>query len=244
VLDVSADRTRRFVAEEEQRSVELTMQVSRGYLARCLRILPIIELTVLLAVMLYFGYFVDAEVLQSLAASRGMMFSIMYLVIFLLLAISSRVRRSQAYLDHKKHRDMRDWLRELQGPQQLLLFCNTSAAQDTQGVPVQNMVGKSVIAFPTRKVFYFSRTRETGALIQSTYTRFLHVDGQGDDYLELKTIVQVQGSLSTVRAEVIHRIPIEPQHVAQLRGWLQERQGVFNFEISPENQEVQLGAIP
>jgi hypothetical protein len=163
-----------------------------------------------------------------------------YFVIFVLYAISLRVRRSQAYLDHKKHRDMKDWLRELQGPQQLLLFCNASAAE--------NLSGKSVIAFNTRQVFFFSRTREAGACIQTTYVRLSHADLRSplssSSSLELKTVVQVQGLLDAVSTEVIQRIPIEPQHVAQLRGWLQLHQEVFNFEMPSENQDVQLGAIP
>jgi len=84
VLDVSADRTRRFIAEEEQRGVDLTVQVYRSYLARCLQILPILELLVLIAVMVVCGSFGDAEVWQILAASRGMRVSIMFLMIFLL----------------------------------------------------------------------------------------------------------------------------------------------------------------
>jgi len=245
VLDVSAERTRRFVTEEEQRGVELTLQVSRSSLAWCLRILPVLELIVLLAVMVYFGYFGDAEVVHILAASRAMRFSIVYLVIFLLLAISKSVRASQAYLNHKKHRDMKNWLQELWGgSQQLLLFCNASAAEGSQGGPAENLAGKSMISFTKRKVFFFSRTRDVGPLIKTTYVRLVHADGQSDNHLELTTVVKAQGAMSAVRAEVIHRMPLEPQHVAQVRGWLQLHQEVFNFEISSENQEVQLGAMP
>jgi len=80
-----------------------------------------------------------------------------------------------------------------------------------------------------------------GALTKSTHTRILHPEGQTGDVLEFTTVVHRQspGVLrADVRAEAVVRIPLESQHVPQVRAWLQERRAIFEFETRPDIEMI------
>lgn len=226
VLDISADRARRFLVEEQQHGAGLTVQTSRWLMPLWLLV------AVLFAIGVIFGD------LKPFGATRGVCFAVGYFLIVVALAIYARIRQSKAYLDHQKHRGEQQWLQELQGPQQLVLFYNVpTAMQEDPG----SMAVKSVIAFGKRRAFLFAPVPQAadvpGALTITTHTRILHAEGQADDVLEFKKVVHRRnpGVLrADVRAEAVARIPLEPHHVPQVRAWLQDRRVIFEFETAPE----------
>jgi len=239
VLDVGEDRARRFLAEEQQHGAGLTVQTSSSCCMRCLQgfaCLGLLLLAVQLAIGVVFGG------LKPVFANRGVSFAIGYFLVFASLAIYLRIRRSNTYVDHQKHRDEQQWLQELHGPQQLLLFYNVPTAM--QGDP-DSVAGKSVISFGKRP-FFFAPVPEAanvpGAFATTVHTRIPQAEGQTGDVLELQTVVrhQTPGLLqAAVQAEAVARIPLEPHHVAQVRAWLQERRAIFEFETAPEVEMIE-----
>jgi len=152
------------------------------------------------------------------------------------------ILRSKTYVDYQKHRGEQQWLQELEVPQQLLLFYNGPTPM--QGSP-EITEAQSVISLGTRREFFFEPVPQVadtpGAFKTITHTRILQAEGQTDGVLEFKTVVHRQspGLLQAdVRVEAVARIPLEPQHVAQVRAWLQERRATFEYETEPEVEMV------
>jgi len=235
VLEVSADRTRRFLAEEEQNGAEINVQTSRSGCLQCVRVWYFLYLAVVLAIGVYFAGF-------AFFATRAACFAIGFVLIFVLLAIYGRICRTKAYLDHQKNKKNRQWAQTLEGPQQLLLFYNVPNLME--GANPGGVAANSVIAFGNGQLggescAFFEATREAtpGAVMKTTHTRILAAQGQTGDVLEFKTVVERQNPGvfgADVRAEAVARMPLEAHHVVQVREWLRERQGIFQFEIAPD----------
>jgi len=224
VLEVSEERMRRFLDEEQNQHVQLTVTRDHSCCMQCCRVWSYLYLIVLLAVLAFCGG------LHYLVDSRYMCFYLGYLAFLFVVAAWAKTRRTQSALDHAKKRELQQWGQELRGPQQLTLFHNQS---DPTGGNPSSMEYKSMIALGKRRCSFFSPAAPNvpGAATRTTYTRIV------DDTIELRAVVRTQspGLLrAEVRVESTTRLPIDLNNVAQVRGWLSLHRDIFEFETATD----------
>lgn len=236
VLNVSEQRIRRFLDEEENEHVQLTVTRERSLCAQCCRAFYIVYVIALLVIAVFFG------LLQTMLDSRFNCFILGILSFFVILMAWARIRRTQGALDHAKRKELAQWRQGLSGPQQLMFFHNQSDANLVR-TDAASIANKSVIAlggsssFAQRCSFFSPSGLDVpGMRTSATYTRIV------GDALELRSVVRVQspGMLrAATRVESTTRLPIDLNQVAQVREWLAVHRDIFEFETAPDVELAQ-----